>query len=113
MDLVMKIEMETADTFLGKQVNNILVMEPAYNDPSGRPDLRHERRHLRGALLAIEDEVFGYEPLQETRTWVQTHERHGLVGMGTSAFENPLAEHRCVWKNSAAEQWCQNKRCAV
>ena len=103
MDLGMKIEMETADTFLGKQVNNTLVMEPAYNDPSGRPDLRHERRHLRGALLAIEDGIFGYEPLQETRTWVQTHESHGLVRMSTSAFENPLAEQRCVWRNSAAK----------
>ena len=34
MDLVMKMEMETADTFLGKQVNNTLVMEPAYMIPA-------------------------------------------------------------------------------
>ena len=34
MDLVMKMEMKTADTFLGKQVNNTLVMEPAYMVPA-------------------------------------------------------------------------------
>ena len=91
--LVSVMKMETAETYLGKKVNNTLVVEPAYNDPSGRPDLRYERRHLRGALLAIEDGIFGYEPLQETRTLVQTHERHGLDSMCTSAFESPLAEH--------------------
>ena len=74
-------------------------MVPAYNDFSGGPDLRHGKKHLRRAILTFEDGVFGYEPLQETRTLEQTHERHGLVWMSTSSFENPLAEYRCVWKN--------------
>ena len=71
-------------------------MVPAYNDFSGGPDLRHGKKHLRHAILTFEDGVFGYEPLQETRTLEQTHERHGLVWMSTSSFENPLAEYRCV-----------------
>ena len=40
----------------GKRIIDTLVMVPAYNDSSGRPDLRHGRMHLRRALLTIEME---------------------------------------------------------
>ena len=57
--LIPGMRKETAETYLGKKVNDTLVMVPAYNDSSGRPDLRHGRRYLRRALLTIEDGVFG------------------------------------------------------
>ena len=53
------VEKGIAETYLGEEVNDTLVMVPAhFNDSSVRPDLRHGRRYLRRVLLTIEDGVF-------------------------------------------------------
>ncbi len=97
--LIPDMKKETAETYLGEKADDTLVMGPAYNDSNCGPVLKHGKRHLQRALLTIEEGVFGYEPLQETRTLEQTHERYGLVWLSTSSFDNPLAEHSCVYES--------------
>ena len=93
---------ETAETHLGKKINNTLVLVPAYSDSSGRPDLRHGGMHLRRALLTIEMESLDMNHCR-TRTLEQTHERHRLVWTSTSSFENPLRDIDAFGRVSAAE----------
>ena len=78
--LIPVMKKETAETYLGMKVNGTLVMVPAYNDSSGRPDLRHGRSYLRRALLTIEMESLDMTTAGDTHLG-QTHERHGLVCM--------------------------------